>query len=83
MPTFHFHVEDSPDEQGSELSSIAEAKCEAARYAGRLLCDQASTFWEHAEINVRVTDGGGLTLFVISISGTDAPAIQIRPTISR
>ena len=81
MPRFYFHVEGSPDNLGLELPSIAQAKCEAARYAGHLLCDAADSFWETAELTMRVANESGLVLFTVTISGTDAPAIRHEPTI--
>ena len=42
MPRFFFHVEDRPDDEGTELPSVAAAKCEAVRYAGKLICDEAT-----------------------------------------
>lgn len=81
VPRFFFHVEGSPDNLGLELPSIAQAKCEAARYAGHLLCDAADSFWTKAEFNMQVTNETGLVLFTITISGTDAPAIRQDPVI--
>lgn len=73
---FFFHVEGGPDDLGLELPSVAHAKCEAARYAGHLLCDAADTFWETSELTMRVANEAGLVLFTVTISGTDAPAIR-------
>jgi uncharacterized protein DUF6894 len=82
MPRFFFRVEGVPDATDVDLPSVAQAKCEAARYAAKLLADAADTFWETGELSVVVTDEAGLTLFALSISGTDAPAIRITPIIS-
>jgi hypothetical protein len=81
MPRFFFHVEGVPDDLGVDLPTVAQAKCEAARYAARLLCDAAESFWTTGELTVVVTDEARLTLFALSINGTDAPAIRIAPTI--
>jgi hypothetical protein len=81
VPRFFFHVEGSPDNLGLELPSIAQAKCEAARYAGHLLCDAADSFWATAEFNMQVANETGLVLFTITISGTDAPVIRHEPVI--
>lgn len=81
MPKFYFHVEGFADDLGVDLPSIDAAKCEAARYAGRLLCDEAVTFWGMGEMSLTVTDERGLSLFVLSISGTEAPAIRIVPVV--
>ena len=78
MPRFFFQVEGAPrDQSGSELESIVQAKCEAARYAGRLLCEEANSFWEQASFTMTVMDENDLTLFMLTISGIDAPAIQV------
>jgi hypothetical protein len=47
-----------------------------------LLCDAAETFWEGTGINLTVSDDRGMTLFALSISGTDAPVIRVFPKIS-
>ena len=76
MPRFFFHVHGPPDELGVELPDLAAAKCEAVRFAGRLLCDQASEFWESADFHMTVTDERGLTLFTLQFHAFDAPAIR-------
>ena len=81
MPNFLFHVEDGPEPLEIEVQTIAEAKCEAVRYAGKLLCDRASSFWNVADLHMWVTDERGLILFALRLLGTDAPAIQTAPVI--
>lgn len=75
MQKFVLHLEGAPATE-LELSSIAEAKCAAARYAGTLLCDPASPFCDGRDFSITVADGDGLTLFTLQIIGTDAPVIQ-------
>jgi hypothetical protein len=82
MPMFVFQLDGSEEATRTELPSVTAAKCEAARYAAQLLCDVADTFWVDAEMTVTVSDEKGLILFTLTISGTDAPAIRISPTIS-
>ena len=77
MPIFHFVVQDGSEAVALELPNIAAAKCEAARYAGRLLCDAADTFWGNAEFAMTVTDEIGLVLFSLTMSGIDAPVIAV------
>lgn len=77
MSHFFFHVAGRPDETGTELPSIAAAKCEAVRYAGKLICDEADTFWDSAEFGLIVTDETGLVLFTLTLSGLEAPAIRM------
>ena len=74
MPRFYFHTDDGPDLEGQELESIVVAKCEAIRTFGKIVCDDAETFWDRAEWTMMVTDDRGLSLFQIHIVGTDAPA---------
>ena len=76
MHRYFFHVEGRPDDLGMELASIAAAKCEAVRYAGRLICDEAERFWEAAEFMLTATDERGLVLFSLTLSGIEAPAIR-------
>lgn len=82
MPKFIFSVEGVPDDLGVEYDSIAEAKREAVSYAGRLLCDAADTFWPTATFTMTVADEAGLTLFMLSVTGIDAPVIAIIPKVS-
>lgn len=63
MPRFHFHLEDRPDEEGRDLASVAAAKCEAVKIAGKLICDSAAEFWDTARLLMTVTDDRGLSLF--------------------
>ena len=82
MPRFYFQVEGStPDAGGVEIPTVTEAKCEAARFAGRMLCDEAEQFWEKgSSTTVTVSDEKGLTLFMVAISGIEAPAIRTAPS---
>ncbi|WP_156029716.1 DUF6894 family protein [Sphingomonas sp. URHD0057] len=82
MPRFYFHIEDGSgivDDLGMELSGIAAAKCEALRYASRLICDEAERFWDAGELQMTIADEKGLTLFslALSLTAVDAPAIQM------
>jgi hypothetical protein len=76
MTTFVFHVQGRPEEKKVDLPDLASAKCEAVRYAGNLICDQAQAFWDEAEFNLSVSDEQGLTLFALTMTGVDAPAIR-------
>ena len=79
MARYFFHVEDGSeiaDDLGMELPTLAEAKCEAVRYAGRLICDHGTKFWDSADWSMTVTDEKGLTQFSLQFIGTEAPAIQ-------
>ena len=75
MPRFYFNTEDQRDREGTELESLAIAKCQAITLAGRLICEAADTFWDKAEWSLTVTNETGLTLFQLSITGTEAPVL--------
>ena len=64
-----------------DLPSLAIAKCEAVRYAGRLICEQANSFWDKGDFTMSVTDETGLILFSLVLSGVDAPIIRVDPII--
>ena len=64
-----------------DLPSLAVAKCEAVRYAGRLICEQANSFWDKGDFTMSVTDETGLILFSLVLSGVDAPIIRVDPII--
>jgi hypothetical protein len=79
MPRYFFHIEDGKphrDETGIELAGLAEAKCEAMRYAGHLICDSLEDFWDAGEWCLTATDDKGLTLFSLTLLGIEAPAVQ-------
>ena len=78
MQRFVIQVDDGPD-KAIEAGSLAQAKCEAVRYAGQLICDQADRFWDTADLSMTVTDENGLVLFTLQFLGTDAPAIRGTP----
>ena len=78
MQRYFFHVEGRPDDLGMELPSLASAKCEAVRYAGNLICEEADRFWDAAEFNLTVADETGLILFTLTVTGHEAPAIRSR-----
>jgi hypothetical protein len=58
------------------LDNLAAAKCEAVKMMGRLICDASETFWDCADWTMTVTDEAGLTVFELSVSGTQAPVAQ-------
>ena len=79
MPRYFFHVEDGTsrsDEESTELENIVQAKCEAVKLAGRLICDEASEFWDRSQWKMTVTDDTGLILCILEVLGTEAPAGQ-------
>jgi hypothetical protein len=84
MPIYHFNVGgdiSDPDAEGVELEDLTEAKCEAVKLAGRIICDEAAKFWDYAEWSLTVTDAAGLSLCTIQIIGTEAPAIRVQAVL--
>lgn len=82
MPCFHFNIDDGkaqPAFEAVELESLAVAKCEAVKLAGRIICESADQFWERAEWDMVVTDEGGMTLFELHFMGMEAPAARMEP----
>jgi len=75
MASFIFRVDGGPD-RVAEAEDVAEAKCQAVRYAGELICDSADRFWDTADFRMDVTDPQGLVLFTLQFVGTEAPAIR-------
>jgi hypothetical protein len=78
MPLYHFSINDgsSPDPSGTELESLAVAKCEAVKMAGNIICEAAAAFWDRAEWNMTVTNHDRLTLFTLHFLGIDAPSVR-------
>jgi hypothetical protein len=77
MPRFYFNISDQPpDTDGREFETVSQAKCEAVKYAGELMCDAASTFWNSGDFIMTVTDDKGLALFSLHLIGTDSPALR-------
>ena len=81
MPHFVLNVEGDPNPVGIDLPSLAAAKCEALRHASKTVCDDPKQFWSTREFQMTVTDGRGLALFALTISGIEAPAIRAEPRI--
>jgi hypothetical protein len=70
---YFFNIEsDGPDTEGHELANLAEAKCEAVKLAGKVICDDADAFWDRGDWNMTVTNDEGLTLFSLTFFGTEA-----------
>lgn len=63
-----------PDAEGMEMSSLASARIEAARFIGKYVRDKPDVVWGGEEIRVEVTDANRLILFTIIVLGVDAPA---------
>ena len=76
MPRYFFNVNDQIDEIGRDFETLAEAKCQAVRFAGQMICDASRDFWDAADLALVVTDAKGLMLFTLRTFGTEAPSIR-------
>ena len=82
MPRYFFDIDDAgsgPDTVGTELKDLTEAKCEGVKMAGRIICDQASQFWDRAEWNMTVSDETRLTMFTLHVVGIESAAASKPP----
>ena len=77
MPKFYFHTADGISAE-QELPTVAAAKCEAARYAGAVICDEAEKFWLSNEFFLAVSDEHGRMVFTLEAFGHDAPVDKVR-----
>ena len=77
MPRYFFHVANGVDRdtEGLDFPTLAEAKCEAVKAAGQIICEGSAAFWDSQEWEMIVTNEDGLTLFSLMFIGTEAPAI--------
>jgi D-lyxose ketol-isomerase len=75
MARYYFKIGHEGRGTEAHLDTLAEAKCEAVKFAGKCICDQATTFWDVGDFTLTVTNERGLTLFTLRLYGTDAPAI--------
>ena len=79
MNLFFFHVQDhlsQPDVEGTELSSLKEARFEAIRLAGSMMLNETEMFLGNEVWSLNVSDAEGLQLFSYTIFGLDSPAIR-------
>lgn len=78
MARFFFSVEGGSlpgdDCEGMELAGHEEARVEATVMLGKMLSDDAQGFWTAKELRLTVSDENGMILFVVDISGIEAPA---------
>ena len=75
MHRYFFNTDQKRDVEGVELASLEAAKCEAIKYAGCIVCEQAEALWDRTKWSVTVTDETGRTLFTLQIIGEEAAAM--------
>ena len=77
MPRYHFNVEDGyslPDEDGTDLRDLDNAKDEAVRLAGEILKNGGRHFWKtQTEWRMTVTDAGGQPVFTLRFAAEEHP----------
>jgi uncharacterized protein DUF6894 len=77
MPRYYFNIDGLPsDPEGTVMSDVVTAKCEAVKLAGRYICDAAGDFWDTQDWGLTVTDEIGLTLFSLRFMGMEAPSLR-------
>ncbi len=71
MSIFYFNLSDhtvDPDDEGTELQSVAEARAQAIMFAGNYLGDNPELLDEGATFKVQVADADRKPLFTIVIN---------------
>ena len=79
MPHYYFHTADGsrvPDDLGTDLKDIAEARSSAIAYAGEILSSEPHLLDDDRHFTVEVTDDAGLELFRITVLLTGSSAIR-------
>ena len=77
MPRFFFHTQDGAavrDEEGVELIDLEHAKIEGAGLLAEMLRSNPEEFWRSQSLSLTVSDGEGLTYFVIDVAAITSPA---------
>jgi hypothetical protein len=77
MDRFYFDVEDGKserDEEGTELSGLAEVRHASVKLLGEELCERDRSFWDDPELKITVRDDNDLILLRLTVFGTTAPA---------
>jgi len=81
MAKFFFHTENGrsfPDNEGTELETLADARMEAVRVLGDVLRETPDEVLATGMLRLTVTDAAGLIYFALDLSATDAAAGQAR-----
>lgn len=76
MPRYFFHVDDGSglpdDDEGVDLTSVTDARREAASLAGLALQEGAAGFWDGQPWSVRCTDEAGRLLFTLCLTASSS-----------
>ena len=79
MPRYYFHVEFgeySPDLEGTEFATPADAQGSAGRLVAEMMVDQVR-FWRVPGLTVTVTDDWGVVLWKIDVTTFASPAAAV------
>ena len=71
------------DDEGLDFPNIHEVKCQAAVYAGQLLCDAKEHFWDSADFELTMALAGCRSIDEIgpeALVPAEAPAPGLRTT---
>jgi hypothetical protein len=71
MPRYFFNVrhgKDGQDTEGTELSSLDEARVQAIRSAGEMISQEGNTIWNGRGWLMEVSDQSGNPLFTLRFS---------------
>ncbi len=84
MSLYYFDVRDRaamPDDTGTELASVADARVQAVQFAGKLLAEKAEEFLNGDKWQIEVRHADGLILFTFAFMATDAPYdLKLKPS---
>ena len=70
MPLYYFHVSngaEEPDEDGTELADLSEARTQAVRLIGEMLRFDAEPVWDGHGLKVVVSDHARGPLFSVKV----------------
>ncbi len=76
MSRFFFHRADGtfdPDNEGTELSDLADARVEAVRFAAESMRDKPNLVKDGHIFRVEVSDEAGMLLSTVVVMQLDAP----------
>jgi hypothetical protein len=77
MARYYFHSEDGrhfPDDEGTELPTLAAARIEAVRVLADILREDPDEVLQNGTLRMTVTDEKGLIYFALDLAATDAAA---------
>lgn len=79
MPRYFFHTEDGqcfPDNRGLELPDLEAARQAAMKTMHEMSAFLADDIWRTGTLRVTVSDERGLTLMMLELAATTAPAVS-------